>query len=263
MLRALTLACGLLAAAPLPLAAEVPDGVVSVRLLPGWRTDTGTHMAGLEIQLAPGWKTYWRAPGDAGIPPSFQWSDVDNVSAMNLHWPVPEVHHINGMRSIGYTGTVVIPIEFTVGSTGVAHIGGNVELGVCSDICMPVEVPISADLPVGGTREPVIIAALTDRPLSGAEAGVRSANCNLSTRSGDMVLRAEIRMPPAGNGEEVVIESGSPSLWVGDPMVTRSGDSLIAEAPIAPMNGDGIALNRSAVRISVFSGTRAVEIDGC
>ncbi|MEM9757273.1 MAG: hypothetical protein AAF914_14825, partial [Pseudomonadota bacterium] len=65
---ALTLGLGL---SPAPITAQVVDlaEVVEVRLIEGWRRDDGTHMAAVEIRMAPGWKTYWRAPGDGGIPP--------------------------------------------------------------------------------------------------------------------------------------------------------------------------------------------------
>ena len=51
-----------------------PGAVADVSILPGWRTAAGTHMTALRVKLAPGWKTYWRAPGDAGIPPRFDWT---------------------------------------------------------------------------------------------------------------------------------------------------------------------------------------------
>ncbi|MEJ6478965.1 MAG: protein-disulfide reductase DsbD family protein, partial [Octadecabacter sp.] len=99
---ALTLAA--LVALSVPAAADPMDGVAAFDILPGWRTDRGTHMVAVRISLAPGWKTYWRAPGDAGIPPQFQWDGSQNINAAQFHWPIPEVMNQNGMRSIGYHG---------------------------------------------------------------------------------------------------------------------------------------------------------------
>ena len=59
---------------PLALAAEGYENPVAARILPGWERPDGTRIIGVELTLAPGWKTYWRAPGDSGIPPRFDWS---------------------------------------------------------------------------------------------------------------------------------------------------------------------------------------------
>ncbi len=87
--------------------------IAQVALLPGWRTNRGTHMAALQISLAPGWKTYWRAPGDAGIPPAFNWQGSQNLQSVELHWPTPKIFDLNGMLTLAYEGTVVIPIEIS------------------------------------------------------------------------------------------------------------------------------------------------------
>ena len=70
-------------------AAQMPENVAESRILTGWRDANGTHYAALEIMLAPGWKTYWRTPGDAGIPPQFNWSGSENLSAVGVSYPVP------------------------------------------------------------------------------------------------------------------------------------------------------------------------------
>ena len=164
----------------------MPD-VISVEVLPGWRTPEGTHMAGLRFRLAPGWKTYWRAPGDAGIPPLFAWGGSQNVAGAVLHWPVPEVSYPNGMRTIGYADEVVIPVELTPSGPGAPlRLAGTVELGVCSDICMPMTLSFGADLPADGERDGAIVAALVDRPLTPGEAGVSSALCHAVPTDGGL-----------------------------------------------------------------------------
>ena len=67
--------------------------------------------AGIEIVLPPGWKTYWRQPMGNGIPPQFDWSGSKNVAQVQLHWPSPEVFETYGMKSAGYEGQVVFPVQ--------------------------------------------------------------------------------------------------------------------------------------------------------
>ena len=68
------------------------EDLASVTVLPGWRDADGTHVTALRIDLAEGWKTYWRAPGDSGIPPSFAFSGGD-ITAVQPHFPVLYRNH--------------------------------------------------------------------------------------------------------------------------------------------------------------------------
>ncbi|MDO5529308.1 MAG: hypothetical protein Q4F71_07880, partial [Paracoccus sp. (in: a-proteobacteria)] len=67
------------AAIAAPALGDLPRGLESARLLPGWVDADGRRITALELVLAPGWKTYWRSPGDAGIPPSFDWRGAEEV----------------------------------------------------------------------------------------------------------------------------------------------------------------------------------------
>ena len=79
-----------------PVSAQMPDTLAEAEIAPGWR-EGNTHVAGLTIRLAPGWKTYWRAPGDAGIPPGFNWSGSSNVAGVRVQFPVPSVFTQSGI----------------------------------------------------------------------------------------------------------------------------------------------------------------------
>src|SRR3989440_4396542 len=85
----------------------------AVRLIAGAaRTEGGAtvYRAGVEIRLAPGWKTYWRYPGDSGIPPRFDFSKSRNVKSVTVHWPAPQRLPEEGGISIGYKTDVVFPL---------------------------------------------------------------------------------------------------------------------------------------------------------
>ncbi|WP_281984345.1 protein-disulfide reductase DsbD domain-containing protein [Thalassorhabdomicrobium marinisediminis] len=246
-----------------PLAAGPADGVVSLEVLPGWRTDQGTHMAGLQIRLAPGWKTYWRAPGDGGIPPRFGWQGSQNMDGVAFHWPVPEVFDQNGMRSYGYAESVVIPVEVSVPDAArSARMKGTVQLGVCEDICVPVVLEFDAVLPASGARTPAIVAALVDQPTPAARAGVTGATCALRPTDRGLEVTARIEMPRHAPDEVVVIEAGDQQVWVSQPETWRDGD-LFARAEMIHVEQGAFALNRSGMRITVLTGGQAVDIQGC
>src|SRR5690349_9951809 len=83
----------------------------AVRLLdggPGFRK--GVREAAVEIRLDPGFKTYWRTPGEAGVPPVLDWSKSSNVASVTVSWPAPVRFEEAGLFSIGYDAGLVVPV---------------------------------------------------------------------------------------------------------------------------------------------------------
>jgi len=240
------------------------DQIVSVEVIPGWETQSGSQMAALRISLAPGWKTYWRAPGDAGIPPLINFAGSDNVAATRMQWPVPDVFYQRGMRSIGYNGDVVIPVELTPAAAGAPMtLSGEMQIGVCEEICVPAHLTFSADIPPDGARSPAIVAALIDRPLTAQEAGVSAVTCSFSPTDNGVLIEANIAVPPTGRDEAIVIEAGDPAVWVSEPQIQRRGDQITAAARMVHAGGESFALNRSDIRITVLGSDHAVDVRGC
>lgn len=263
MIRTFALAAAFAMATP-TLADEMPDMLAELEILPGWEMQNGNLVVGFHFRLAPGWKTYWRAPGDGGIPPLFGWSGSQNVAGVRFHWPVPEVFDQAGMRSIGYTDQVVIPVEIIREAPGPAtHIAGQVEIGVCEDVCVPVQLSFDMALPDESHRHPAIVAALIDRPMTSDEAGVGTVRCDISSTSRGMEITATLGLPSIGPGEEVVIETGDPLIWISEPEVRRSGNALTAQAEMIHVDGGGLTIDRSAMRFTVLADGRAVDIRGC
>jgi len=246
-----------------PAVSGPPDEVAEVEVLPGWRTEDGTHMAALRVRLAPGWKTYWRAPGDAGIPPQFDWTGSSGVTAMTPHWPIPEVFYPNGMRTIGYARELILPMEFTLSGDGDTVIAGQVELGICEEVCMPMSFAFSATLPPEGNRDTAIVAALLDQPVAARDAGLRKATCTLSPIADGMEIEVSLDMPDLPGPEIVVIEAGDPLVWVSEADTDWQGGTLTASADMLHISGGAFAVDRSALRATVISEGMAVDIRGC
>lgn len=265
--RTVAAAAALAAACATPVSAGGPEGqVIFAEILPGWQTETGTYMAGLRLDLAPGWKTYWRAPGDAGIPPRFDWSGSQNVADVQVHWPKPKVFSANGMRTIVYEHQVVLPVELTPVRAGdPIALRAHVELGVCHDICMPMDLRLSGSLPDEGSwqQQAPIRAALAARPQPAAQAHVADVHCAVEAISDGLRLTAEIDIPALGAGEAAVFELTDPSIWVSEATMAREGSKLVARADLVPVTGQPFALDRSMVRITLLGEERAVDIQGC
>lgn len=245
-------------------AAEIPSGIARLEVLPGWQQQDGSRMTGLRITLAPGWKTYWRAPGDAGIPPSIDFGASDNVESARFHWPVPEVFDQAGMRSIGYHDQVVLPVEVRPAQAGAdITFRGTLDIGVCEEICVPVRFEFAQPLSGAGRRDPAIIASLVNRPQTAQEAGVGQVACQIAPNDKGVTITASVDLPAQTGPEAVVIETADPLIWVSEPDTSRNGQRLTATVDLVHAGGSAIALDRSGIRITVLSAGRAVDIWGC
>jgi DsbC/DsbD-like thiol-disulfide interchange protein len=258
---------GMAAGFALPAAAgsglPAKDEIAEFRVLPGWRTNDGRHFAALHVRLDTGWKTYWRAPGDAGIPPQFDWRGSRNLAAVRVHWPVPHVFAQNGMRAIGYAGELVLPLELTPKGPGPIRLSADLDLGVCQDICMPMSVRLSADLPQGGAPDATIRGALADRPATAGEAGVASVRCTIDPIDDGLRVSARIDMPALRGDEVAVFELPDHGIWISEAHTARSGARLEAVAEMVPPENRPFFLNRSDVRITIIGAGEAVDIRGC
>lgn len=238
--------------------------IVQAGLRPGWRMASGQHMAALHITLAKDWKTYWRAPGDAGIPPRFDWTGSENVAAMTAHWPQPVVFEQSGMRSIGYARELVLPLEFTLTDPAApARLVGRIDIGVCDTICVPVTLELRADLPQTGGDDRAIRTALAAQPRPAAELGLRAAACAIAPISDGLRVTATLDLPRLGTAEVVVFELPDRTIWISDSVTTRSGTQLVSEVDMVPPSGAPFGLDRSALRITILGDGGAADLRGC
>ena len=123
----------------------------------------GRAEVGLEIALEPGWKTYWRTPGDAGIPPAIDWSKSRGVGGLELRFPAPVRFGEADARSIGYTEPVILPIDLALTDpAGPAVLDLDVQVGVCHDICVPVSAHLTATLAAAAPVDRGALARLAE-----------------------------------------------------------------------------------------------------
>lgn len=271
MRRLAALSFAALLAAGSPPAADPAEDIAHVRLMEGWRTPEGAQVAAIEIRLAPGWHTYWRAPGMNGIPPQFDWSASANLARVDQEWPQPIVFDSFGLPTIGYKDRVVLPVTLTPEAPN-APIEARLEFsyGVCSDICIPKTATLSATLDAApgegaAADRAAIEAAFAARPLDGAAAGVAAARCSLSAEGAGHRLLAEVDFAAAPSRDVLaVIEAvDRPDLWISDAETSVSGRSLLARVRIEALGPGGPAVDRDGLRLTLLGPDRAIDIRGC
>jgi DsbC/DsbD-like thiol-disulfide interchange protein len=259
-----TLLIGLLALLSGPAFAQSQDDLLVASLLPGWKLDNGHHMAGLNLTLAPHWKTYWRAPGESGIPPQFDWSGSQNVKSVTLHWPSPEVISLNGLQSIGYLDQLLLPLEVTARDPGKPiELQLEMQLGICKDICLPASLSLTTVLDETTAKDAQIVAALNKGPMTAAQAGLHSIGCDVLPTADGLHIAARMGLPKQGNPETVVFETADASVWVAKSTASRVGAVLTAASDLVPVSGTPFALDRSGVIVTVIGQGHSVEIKGC
>jgi DsbC/DsbD-like thiol-disulfide interchange protein len=197
---ALLLLAGSPCAAQSGLAHSVPGGVAgasgpgwvkghnsAVRLISGAMPGPGASvqlLAGVELRLADGWKTYWRHPGDdGGLPPSFDWTGSKNLKSATVRYPVPaRMKSLNG-TALGYAKAVVFPVEIAAEDpTRAVDLMLTLEYGICREICIPAEAKLQLRIATStATLPPDLAGALAKIPQSStATPLVKSAKAVLS-----------------------------------------------------------------------------------
>lgn len=139
----------------------------AVRLIAGSALDVpGGRIlrGGIEVRLGPGWKTYWRYPGDAGVPPRFDFAGSENIKTIAVLWPAPKRFREDGVILIGYKDHVILPlrIEPRDQRKGVT-VRLKLDYGICERLCIPAEAKAEFFLSGDASSHEVALAAAEAR----------------------------------------------------------------------------------------------------
>jgi DsbC/DsbD-like thiol-disulfide interchange protein len=201
-------------AAPASESSSVIDKWSSARLLSG-SNEAGakTLRAGVEIKLAPGWNTYWRYPGDSGVPPRFDFSASENVDNVSVHWPAPQRIIEEGDTIIGYTNDVILPLSVRPKDPrSPVTLRVKLDYAVCQKLCVPVD------------------AALTLSLAQGTRSGTTGDDALLATAEQRVPTPVPLGEPAPFAVQAVQKETGSPPRVVVD-VVAPAPVVLFAEGP--------------------------------
>jgi thiol:disulfide interchange protein/DsbC/DsbD-like thiol-disulfide interchange protein len=111
---------------------------------------------GLKLRMEPQWHTYWKNPGDSGLPTKIEWVLPSGWKAGPIQWPYPHPLPVGPLMNYGYEDEVVLLTELTppAGASGNAPIKARAEWLVCKDICVPEKGEIDIVLPVSSNDAP-------------------------------------------------------------------------------------------------------------
>lgn len=258
---ALTLALGWESAGA-STAVELPH--VRVSLHEGWVEPDGTRIAGLEFALAPGWKTYWRAPGAGGLPPHFDWAGSENIRAIEVEWPVPVIFDSFGIETIGYSDVVVLPLVLTPEDpTAPLSLSLALDFGVCADICIPAHAALSSDMaPTAAQGAARVRAHRAHVPPPAAAHGVSRAACGVVGAGETRRFEASLDFVERPDADPTVVVEGPADVWIGPAALRWDGRTLVAEAPV-DVFGEGVWVARDALRLTLLWPGHGLDVQGC
>ncbi|MGM7448182.1 suppressor for copper-sensitivity B [Idiomarina loihiensis] len=120
-----------------------PPVSVKLELTGHYEAERNLLPALLHVELDEGWKTYWRSPGEGGIPPTFDWAKSANINDIEWHWPVPSRYSIQGIDTVGYQGSLTFPLMVQLSPDArQANISGTLTMSSCTTVCVLTDYPI-------------------------------------------------------------------------------------------------------------------------
>ncbi|MBC7907306.1 MAG: thioredoxin family protein [Rhodospirillaceae bacterium] len=195
---------------------------------------------GLHFQLAPGWKIYWRTPGDAGYPPKMNWTNSVNLSQPVVSWPAPKRFQLAGLQNHGYAGEVVLPLDVPVTQPGeAAQAVLAVDYLACAQICVPQEAKLTLDLQAGPAEPSAFVHDLSRFmalvPGDGARHGVTVEKLETVGSGDQSFLRLTVGATEPLVHPDVFVEPADVASFEA-PRVALSKDGLHAtiESPVVP-----------------------------
>jgi DsbC/DsbD-like thiol-disulfide interchange protein len=238
------------------------DGHSAVRLLAGSRSGA-VLLGGIAIQLQPGWHTYWRNPGDSGVPPRIDFSKSENIEAVTILWPAPTKFDDGaGGTSLGYQKQVVLPLRIVAKNADrPVTLRADINYAVCEKLCIPVEA--SAELPftsVASTEDSALAAALDTVPKPATIGDPNPLTIRDVKRDGKTVL---VAVAARDAGEVNLFVEGPAPDWAlpvpkllehSPPGVKRFAFDLDGLPPGAKPEG-------AALKLTLVGGERAYEFN--
>lgn len=224
-------------------------------LVPG----EGTALrGGLEIAMEEGWHTYWRVPGDAGIPPQFDFSGSSNVADVAVSYPFPERYNDGSSVSLIYRGHVTLPLTVEpVDPELPVTLNVSALFGVCDVICIPAKTTMSVTLAPRSDDDPRARIAIEQarRRLPGKPQAGRF-DVESAKRKGDN-LEIIVRTPDA---DFIDLFAEGPRDWfLGQPLlVSREGAIARYRLPLEGMPEGETVSGRTFIFVAVAGG-KAIE----
>jgi DsbC/DsbD-like thiol-disulfide interchange protein len=239
------------------------DAHSAVRLLAGSRSGT-VLLGGIAIQLQPGWHTYWRTPGDSGVPPRFDFSKSDNVEAVTVLWPAPRKFDDGaGGTSLGYVKQIVLPLRIVAKNADKpVTLRASINYAVCEKLCIPVDADAElAFASVASTEDGTLSDALNAVPKPANVGDPNPLTVLDVKRDGKTNVLVDVAAPDAGD-LSLFVEGPTPDWALPVPKLVEHGPPGIKRF-VFELDGlpPGASADGAALKLTLVGGDRAYEFN--
>jgi DsbC/DsbD-like thiol-disulfide interchange protein len=239
------------------------DGHSAVRLLAGSRSGA-VLLGGIAFQLQPGWKTYWRTPGDSGVPPRFDFTKSDNIEAVTVLWPAPmRFDDGAGGVSLGYHDQIVLPLRIVPKSADKpVTLRAEVNYAVCEKLCIPVEANVELGFnSVASTEDSALFAALDTVPKPANVGDPNPLTIRDVKREGKDKVLVDVVTPDDRN-LNLFVEGPTPDWGLPVPKLVEQSPPGVKRFAFA-LDGvpPGVNPEGAALKLTLVGGDRAYEFN--
>src|SRR5437868_7875672 len=239
------------------------DGHSAVRLLAGSRSGA-VLLGGIAFQLEPGWKTYWRSPGDSGVPPRFDFSKSENIEAVTILWPAPTKFDDGaGGHSVGYHNQIVLPLRIVAKNPDKpVTLRADINYAVCEKLCIPVEAnPELSFNSVASTEDSALFAALDTVPKPANIGDPNPLTIRDVKREGKSTVLIDVAVPDT-RPVSLFVEGPTPNWALPVPKLLERGPTGVKrfafELDGAP---PGVNPEGAALKLTLVGGDRSYEFN--
>ena len=228
--------------------------------------DLATVPAGLEVKLTGDWKTYWRSPGDAGLPPTLDWKGSQNLVSATLLYPTPQRVNVLGIQTFGYKHEVVFPVDIKLADKGKpldAKLG--LDILVCAEQCIPKHFDLAMSVPAGPATpdadvQQILAKARAMVPGDARASGMQIFSAEEVSDKGKPALEVKATSETPFAAPDVIPEV-KPDANLGRPRATFSSDRRQAtfDLPLSHALPVGAKLAGRELTVTLTDGTRALE----
>src|SRR6478672_8465871 len=239
------------------------DAHSAVRLLAGSRSG-GVLLGGVAIQLQPGWKTYWRTPGDSGVPPRFDFSKSDNVEAVTVLWPAPKKFDDGaGGASLGYKHQVVLPLRIVAKNADKpVTLRADINYAVCEKLCIPVDAKAElAFASVASTEDGNLSEALNTVPKPANVGDPNALTIRDVKRDGKSSVLVDVTAPE-GKDVSLFVEGPTPDWALPVPKLVDNSPPGVKRFAFE-LDGlpPGVSPEGAALKLTLVGGDKAYEFN--
>lgn len=182
--------------------------------------------AGLDVELADGWYTYWRMAGDNGLPPKFDWTGSQNVKDVAVQWPVPSRFTLMDMHSFGYKDNVVFPLVITPEDAAKdVVLSLKLDLVVCHEICVPQTVTLTQALKDARVDSKAVEEARKRLPLT---EDTKTLGLGTAVLGKDALVLTAFSADGFATGADIIVETPVPLLTGPPEIIPDETDNMRA-----------------------------------